>query len=96
MEDFTKEVIMAINSIPRGKVSSYGRIAIIAGRNTSSARQVARFLSSMSKKYNLPWYRVVNGSGKITSPSAEKQKLLLEIEGVEVINFVVSKEHWWP
>ncbi|MFG6495507.1 MGMT family protein [Fictibacillus sp. UD] len=84
MERFTENVITIIKSIPHGKVMSYGQIARVA-RNPRSARQVVRILHSMSKKYNLPWHRVVNVKGEISMEDEEffmTQKTLLEQEGV--------------
>ncbi|MDM5315169.1 MGMT family protein [Fictibacillus sp. b24] len=84
MERFTENVITIIKSIPRGKVMSYGQIARVAG-NPRSARQVVRILHSMSKKYNLPWHRVVNVKGEISMEDEEffmTQKTLLEQEGI--------------
>lgn len=84
MERFTENVITIIKRIPRGKVMSYGQIARVAG-NPRSARQVVRILHSMSKKYNLPWHRVLNVKGEISMDDEEffmTQKTLLEQEGV--------------
>ena len=84
MRIFTRKVLDVIRSIPRGKVISYGRIAVLAG-NPRGARQVSRFLHSMSEKHDLPWHRVVNASGKISLPRGqgyELQRALLESEGV--------------
>jgi len=83
MEDFTKQVIIIIRSIPSGQVLSYGDIAKMAG-NPRAARQVSRILHSMSEKYNLPWHRVINGKGEISikdEQGAKEQKHLLELEG---------------
>ena len=84
MQPFTVNVIKIIQSIPRGKVMTYGQIAKAAGSNRA-ARQVVRILHSISEKYNLPWHRVVNASGKLTIPTEEGKLLqqhLLEKEGV--------------
>ena len=62
---FTELVIDIIKSIPEGKVTSYGRIAGMAGA-LSGARQVARILHSMSEKHGLPWHRVVGADGGIS------------------------------
>jgi len=80
------EVISAIKQIPSGKVSSYGRIARIAG-NSRGARQVSRILHTLSKKHNLPWHRVISSTGKIViqdEQNAILQKELLLNEGVQV------------
>ncbi len=82
--DFTRVVIKIIKNIPSGKVLTYGRIAKLAG-NPQAARQVSWLLHSSTKKYNLPWHRVINSLGKIsmkTFDDREYQKRLLEKEGV--------------
>ncbi|MHA2100991.1 MAG: MGMT family protein [Candidatus Kariarchaeaceae archaeon] len=86
MDDFTSEVVEIIGSIPEGKVMTYGGIAKLAG-NPRGARQVSRILHSMSKKYGLPWHRVISSQGKISLPiemGAEEQKARLLAEGVHV------------
>lgn len=83
--EFTEDVIRLIGSIPEGKVLSYGMIAAMAGR-PRGARQVTRILSSSSRKYDLPWHRVVNFMGKISIKDPhfyEEQKQRLMAEGVE-------------
>jgi methylated-DNA-protein-cysteine methyltransferase-like protein len=73
-----------IRSIPEGRVAYYGQLAALAGR-PGSARQVARLLHSSSRKYDLPWHRVVNSKGGISLPIGrgyERQRSLLESEGV--------------
>ena len=82
---FTKKAVKIIKSIPSGKVSTYGRIAALAGK-PGGARQVSRLLHSMSAKHELPWHRVINAQGKISlkpSNAFELQRALLESEGVE-------------
>ena len=65
---------------------TYGKVAKLAG-SPRGARQVSWTLHSSSKKYQLPWHRVVNSKGMIALKSIEHkqyQKKLLELEGVEV------------
>lgn len=83
MNDFTKLVIKIIKEIPEGKVKSYGEIAKIAGK-PRGAREVSRILYSCTKKYKLPWQRVINSQGKIslTGTGGEIQKEILESEGI--------------
>lgn len=85
---FTLNVIAAIRGIPPGKVSTYGRIAAIAG-NPRAARQVVRVLHIYSRKEDLPWHRVVNRLGEIAREpfqGYEAQKQLLEREGIHFSN----------
>lgn len=84
LRPFTVEVIRILKEIPFGYVVTYGQVARMAG-SPRAARQVVRILHSMSKKYKLPWHRVVNAKGEIVVPdddSRELQRMLLENEGV--------------
>ena len=82
--DFTSamrlDIERTIRAIPRGKVSSYGGIARIAGY-PGAARLVARILK---RGFGLPWQRVLGAGGqiKLTGDSAVEQRLRLEAEGV--------------
>lgn len=84
MEKFTENVIHKILEVPIGKVATYGQIARLVG-NPKAARQVSRILHSVSNKYQLPWHRIVNVKGEIVISDVNKQKSLLEKEGI-VIN----------
>src|SRR5579872_5322660 len=70
----------AIRAIPRGKVSTYGGVAKMAGY-PGAARLVARVLR---RGFGLPWQRVLGAGGqiKLTGDSAIEQRLRLEAEGV--------------
>jgi len=70
----------AIRAIPRGKVSTYGGVAKMAGYS-GAARMVARVLQ---RGFELPWQRVLGAGGeiKLTGDSAIEQRLRLEAEGV--------------
>jgi methylated-DNA-protein-cysteine methyltransferase-like protein len=85
--EFTEKVIKIIQSIPHGKVMTYGQIAAYAD-NPRGARQVSRILHSMSMKHDLPWHRVINSKGGIslTGEGGYVQGQMLADEGIEVIN----------
>ncbi len=72
-----------IRRIPRGRVSTYGRIAIAA--RASSARQVGYALHALHDD-GIHWHRVVNAAGKISvgGSSGITQRLKLHAEGVEM------------
>ena len=76
-----------IRDIPRGKVASYGQIAEIAGV-PRGARQVGYTLRHLPSGHDVPWYRVVQSSGRIAfergSPQFEEQRNRLIMEGVIV------------
>lgn len=73
-------VEQTIRAIPRGKVSTYGGVARLAGF-PGAARMVARVLR---RGFGLPWQRVLGAGGqiKLTGDSAIEQRLRLEAEGV--------------
>jgi methylated-DNA-protein-cysteine methyltransferase-like protein len=83
-EPFTERVVELVRRIPRGKVATYGQIAVLAG-NANASRQVARLLHSLSGKEKLPWQRVINSRGTISlrGEAGARQQTLLEREGVE-------------
>lgn len=96
---FTENVIHVIKSIPKGKVLTYGRVAKLAG-NPRAARQVSWVLHSSSKKYHLPWHRVISSNGKLSMVSIEDKqyhKKLLELEGIKFVDdFKIDlKKYLW-
>jgi methylated-DNA-protein-cysteine methyltransferase related protein len=86
MTESTNKIIQAIKAIPKGKVSSYGAIAL-AAELPNGARQVVRVLHSLSEKFELPWHRVIRSNGSIALKEGEGKELqiqLLRAEDVEV------------
>jgi len=84
IDSFQNRIIAVIKKVPKGKVATYGQIAVIAG-NPRGARQVAWALNSSSSKEALPWHRIINRQGRISlrpGTGFETQKQLLENEGV--------------
>ncbi|AZZ36429.1 DNA methyltransferase [Bdellovibrio sp. qaytius] len=83
---FSKAVIKMVAKIPKGKIATYGQIAKISG-NAGGSRGVAWILHACSKKYKLPWQRVINSQGKISFDKSTKeyknQKNLLIKEGIQ-------------
>ncbi len=82
-----------VSQIPSGRVTSYGKIARIAGI-PSHARLVGRVLSQLPADTGLPWHRVVNAAGKITNPAQDRQRERLAAEGIPLINGRVSLKHY--
>ncbi len=87
LEDFRKIVYYWVQQIPKGKVTSYGQIAKLAGY-PRHARHVSKALGAADKALNLPWFRVIAASGKIAfdkdSDGYAKQEALLKKEGIVV------------
>jgi methylated-DNA-protein-cysteine methyltransferase-like protein len=94
-EEFRAKVWQIIHAIPVGKVATYGQIATLADHPNQS-RLVGKILSQLPSGTNLPWHRVLNAQGKITSPSGSTQALRLADEGVILLNGKVNlKLYQW-
>ena len=74
-------VYSVIRRIPRGRVSTYGRIAELVG---CGARQVGYAMAALPDGTAVPWHRVINARGGISIPGGTgiTQRLRLESEGV--------------
>ena len=77
---FGEDVLNIVSQIPRGRVTTYGHIAALAGW-PSHSRMVGRMLRYTPGPENLPCHRVVNKEGR-TAPGWSRQRTLLEAEGV--------------
>jgi methylated-DNA-protein-cysteine methyltransferase-like protein len=73
----------AAKRIPRGRVSTYGVIARLAGL-PGQARLVGYALHNLPEGADVPWQRVVNAKGAISLPAAgaRRQMALLSAEGI--------------
>ncbi len=85
MSDFFRKVYRLVSLIPRGKVATYGQIAGLLG-HPRAARTVGWALHALPDGTDVPWQRVINAQGRISTScrqhSAEVQRELLEAEGV--------------
>jgi len=99
MSPFQQKVIEIVRTIPYGKATSYGQIALYCGM-PRAAREVGWTLRQ--SKVDMPWWRVVNNSGRISidgNMEADKnlQKKLLSAEGIEIgddFTFDIEKYRW--
>ena len=80
-----ERIYAVVREIPAGSVAAYGWIAERAGL-PRGARRVGRALRILPSTRRIPWHRVVNAQGRIAlppgSPTAERQKKLLQLEGI--------------
>src|SRR5271157_3661998 len=76
----TLAIAAVIRRIPRGRVSTYGAVAVAAGY-PRCARHVAKVLNQVP---GLPWQRVLGSGGRISLPGEYglEQRFLLEAEGI--------------
>ena len=83
-----KKIYQIVNSIPYGLVATYGQVAQMVP--ISSARVVGFALASLTdSEGNIPWHRVINRDGKISSRHPDDvilQRELLIAEGIEFDN----------
>lgn len=84
-DELVQRILATVDSIPKGRVASYGQVAREAGL-PRHARLVGRVLRELPTGSKLAWHRVVNAAGRISlradgTPSPE-QRRRLEREGV--------------
>lgn len=83
-DDFKARVLKIVAAIPYGRVMNYGQVALFAG-SPLAARQVGNLLHGQARANNLPWQRVINVKGGVSTYRVglgELQRKLLEAEGV--------------
>ena len=102
MSDFFLDVIEVVKLIPKGRVTTYGRIAKYLG-SAKSSRSVGWALNNIKLDDTIPAHRVVNRNGLLTGrshfPKPDFMKNKLIAEGVLIdYNCVVNlnKYIWDP
>ena len=102
MSDFFIDVIEVVKLIPKGRVTTYGRIAKYLG-SVKSSRSVGWALNNIKLDDTIPAHRVVNRNGLLTgrshfpNPDFMKNKLMTEgvlIDDNCIVNF--NKYIWDP
>jgi len=93
-----ESILETVRAIPPGRVSSYGRVADLAGL-PGRARLVGKVMGSLEVDDDVPWQRVLNAAGRISFPpgsaSHTLQRSLLEDEGIEFVGDRIAAKHWW-
>jgi methylated-DNA-protein-cysteine methyltransferase-like protein len=97
---YRKRVYDLVKQIPRGRVMTYGQIAMILGE-AYTARTVGYVMHGAAD--GVPWQRVINSKGKIStgrlSIPVNLQQSMLEQEGVVFSpkgKCDLDKYQWWP
>ena len=100
--ELAQMILAVVSQIPKGKVASYGQIAKLAGL-PKHARLVGRVLGQIEDRTTIPWHRVINSQGKMSTTQLTEhgdhlQQILLLSEGVVVINGRVNLKQfaWLP
>lgn len=84
---FYDKVYLEVKKVPKGRVTTYGSIAILLG-HPKAARAVGYALGCLKKDQiqEIPWQRVINSRGMISfggdAYRANLQRKLLESEGI--------------
>ena len=98
--NFYERVYEAVRQIPKGRVTTYGQIALMAGSPRAS-RVVGGALHRNPQPGEIPCHRVVNREGRLAPDFAfgglDAQRRLLEAEGVTVSDdgFVNLHQYLW-
>jgi len=98
-----EKIYATIRRIPKGRVATYGQIAILTGI-PNQPRQVGYALNALPDELtNVPWHRVINAKGEISQRAfggcEPKQRKLLEKEGVPFNNknrVDLARYRWTP
>jgi methylated-DNA-protein-cysteine methyltransferase related protein len=101
---FNQRVWELVRKVPRGKVATYGQIALMLpppvgvdfeNYKAFAPRWVGGAMAACPD--DVPWQRVINSQGKISErPGAQKQRLLLEGEGIVFVKDKVDlKKYGW-
>ena len=100
--EFRIKVLELVQQIPRGKVSTYGALALMAGY-PKRARHVGHLLRGVSEEtaQDIPWHRVINSSGRLSTykiGTGNLQRVLLESEGMifsKTGRLDLKQLEWW-
>ncbi|MCC7355242.1 MAG: MGMT family protein [Anaerolineae bacterium] len=81
MSDMRSRIYLLVKQIPAGRVATYGQIARLVGP-PCDAREVGSAMAALGPNTDVPWQRVINSQGGI-STRGYRQRALLEAEGIE-------------
>lgn len=88
MQTFTDRVIKIALEIPKGRVTTYGRIARAAGAGPMASQSITSILGKAYQKgiKNIPFHRIVYSNGKIwvNEEYRKKRLALYKKEGIEI------------
>lgn len=88
MKTFSEKVIELAVKIPKGKITTYGRLAGRAGGGAMSSQSISGILGKAERAgHRIPWHRIVYANGKIwidDAHRAERMKLYKQ-EKIQII-----------
>lgn len=78
MDEVTVErVLRAVEQVPRGRLVTYGDVAKMVGLGARNVGWIMRHWGS-----TVPWWRVVNASGRLPDHLVEEARALWAQEGI--------------
>ncbi len=78
MKTFSEKVVELALSIPKGRVTTYGRIAIAAGGGAMASQSITSILGKAwhAGEKRIPWHRIVYADGRVWFDNAHKKQRL--------------------
>ncbi|MEX0652075.1 MAG: MGMT family protein [Candidatus Paceibacterota bacterium] len=87
-ETFSDRVVRAAHAIPKGRVTTYGRIARAAGGGARASQSITGILSKAATRgvSGIPFHRIVYAHGRvwINERHRKERMKLYRKEGIEV------------
>jgi len=77
-----QRIYEVVRHIPQGQVATYGQVAVVVGPPVT-AQQVGEAMAALRDDHpepSVPWQRVINAQGKVST--GQHQQQLLEREGI--------------
>jgi methylated-DNA-protein-cysteine methyltransferase related protein len=96
MKTFSERVVELAMAVPKGRVSTYGRIAKAAGAGPMASQSITSILGKAYEQglKNIPFHRIVYSDGRVWIDAKHKKERLaqykkekIEIEKGRVKNF---------
>jgi methylated-DNA-protein-cysteine methyltransferase-like protein len=88
VDQYRERVYKVVRRIPRGRVMTYGQIAVILGEGYTP--RTVGFVMHGADENKTPWHRVINSQGRCSTVPLvlppDKQQRMLEAEGVKFDN----------
>ncbi|TWX38719.1 DNA-binding protein [Frigoribacterium sp. ACAM 257] len=98
-DDFTSRVVSVVESVPEGRVMSYGSVAAAVG--SRSSRGVGKVMAHAGSE--LPWWRVVRASGHAPEGHGPRALEHWRAEGTPLrwsrtgtVRVDLERASWWP
>jgi methylated-DNA-protein-cysteine methyltransferase related protein len=90
MKTFSERVVEAALAIPKGRVTTYGRLAKAAGAGPMASQSITSILGKawQNGQKDIPFHRIVYADGRIWSDQkhAKARIELYKKEGIEIEN----------